>query len=73
MKEQKQTVPFNPNEVRYLNDKEASEITGKAVSTLRNERSLKKGIPFIRMGGSIRYSIKDIVSYMDGCRIQTGQ
>ena len=66
-----QAVTFNPNEIRYLNDKEVSKITGKAVATLRNERSLRKGIPYIKAGGKVLYSLQDIISYMNDHRVNT--
>lgn len=73
MTDTSQAVTLNPNEIRYLNDKEVSKITGKAIATLRNERSLRKGIPYIKAGGKILYSLQDIVKYMNDHRVNTEQ
>lgn len=52
----------------YVDEKEASRITGIKVSTLRNHRHKRKGIPYIKFGG-IKYKVTDIKEHMDGNRI----
>jgi predicted DNA-binding transcriptional regulator AlpA len=50
----------------YLNEKEVSAITGRAISTLRNERFLRRGLPYLKIGGrSIRYRSQDVIAYME--------
>jgi len=57
-------------EKKYLNEKEVAAVTGRAVSTLRNERFMRKGLPYLKIGGrSIRYKNEDVISYMEGRRI----
>lgn len=57
-------------EKKYLNEKEVAAITGRAVSTLRNERFMRKGLPYLKVGGrSIRYKSEDVIAYMEGRRI----
>lgn len=57
-------------EKTYLNEKEVAQVTGRAVSTLRNERFLRKGLPYLKIGGrSIRYKSEDVIAYMEGRRI----
>jgi predicted DNA-binding transcriptional regulator AlpA len=54
--------------MRYLNEREVSELTGIAVQTLRNQRSSKNPnmIPYIRIGRKlIRYDLRDVHQYMD--------
>jgi predicted DNA-binding transcriptional regulator AlpA len=58
-------------ETRYLNEKQVAEITGRALSTLRNERSQGKGIPYIKVGRSIRYDYSDVVKFMDAHKVMT--
>lgn len=54
----------------YLNEVEAAAITRRAVSTLRNERHLRRGIPYLKIGRrSIRYKLEDILSFMEGRRV----
>lgn len=55
---------------KYLNEKEVAEITGRAVSTLRNERFLRKGLPYLKIGGrSIRYLTQDVADFMEARRV----
>lgn len=54
----------------FLNEKETSELTGKALSTLRNDRHLRRGIPYLKVGArDIRYQTQDVLTYMTACRI----
>ena len=73
MSDPNQTITFNPNEIQYLNEKQVSKLTGKAVATLRNERSKRIGINFIKAGGKVIYDIQDIIKYMNDRRIVTEQ
>ena len=58
-------------EKKYLNEKEVAAITGRAVSTLRNERFMRKGMPYLKVAGvqSIRYLNEDVIAFMEGRRI----
>jgi len=56
---------------RYLNEKQLAEITGMALSTIRNHRAARKGIPYVKMQKSVRYDLDDVVRFMDGNKIQT--
>jgi predicted DNA-binding transcriptional regulator AlpA len=54
----------------FLNEKEVSQITGRAISTLRNERFMRKGLPYYKVGGrSVRYATKEVMSSMTSRRI----
>ena len=54
----------------FLNEREAAELTGRALSTLRNERHLRRGIPYLKIGRrGVRYKIEDVLSYMEARRI----
>ena len=44
-------------------------MTGRAVQTLRNDRCKCKGIPYSKIGASIRYKVEDVVAFMEGHRI----
>jgi len=56
---------------QYLNEKQVKEITGIALSTLRNHRFLRKGIPYSRYGRKIIYKQEDVIAYLDGHKIKT--
>ena len=59
------------SDIKYLNEKQASAITGFALPTLRNHRHLGKGIPYVKAGKSVRYNQKDVVDYMERHKIET--
>jgi len=55
----------------FLNEKEVAAVTGRAVSTLRNERFLRRGFPYLKILGqrSVRYKTADILAGMEANRI----
>jgi len=59
------------SKAKYLTEKEAANLTGFSLSTLRNHRHLGKGIPYIKAGKSVRYSFADILHFMDSHRVDT--
>ncbi|MFZ5517670.1 MAG: helix-turn-helix transcriptional regulator [Candidatus Zhuqueibacterota bacterium] len=61
------------DEVKYLTEKQVAEITKFALSTLRNYRFLGKGIPYIKIGKSVRYNYTDVIEYMESFRVNTKQ
>ena len=60
-------------EVKYITENEVSVITGRALSTLRNDRSRGQGIPYIKCGRSVRYSYQDVIDWMESRKISTSQ
>ncbi|WP_339137136.1 MAG: helix-turn-helix domain-containing protein [Candidatus Electrothrix sp. GW3-4] len=54
---------------KWITEKDVAEMTGRAVQTLRNDRCKCKGIPYSKIGASIRYKVEDVVSFMEGHRI----
>jgi hypothetical protein len=56
---------------QYLNEKQVAEITNRALSTLRNDRFLNRGIPYIKAGKSVRYDLNDVTNYMESRKIVT--
>ena len=54
---------------RYLTEKEASETSGIAVSTLQNWRNLNKGPVFVKPGGTcVRYPLSKLLEFMEARR-----
>ena len=58
---------------KYITEKKVAEITSRALSTLRNERFLGKGIPYIKIGKSVRYKYEDVIEFMEMRRVETDQ
>jgi predicted DNA-binding transcriptional regulator AlpA len=55
---------------RYINEKEVARITGRGLQTLRNDRHRGRGLPYIKMGRSVRYSLEDVIAYMEARKIE---
>ena len=56
---------------QYLNEKQVKDITGRALSSLRNDRNKRQGIPYVKVGRSVRYNQEDVISFMENCKINT--
>ncbi len=56
---------------KYINEVQVAEITGRALSTLRNERARKEGIPYVKIGRSVRYEFRDVINFMNAHKIET--
>ena len=55
----------------YITEKEVTLLTGRALSSLRNDRFNRQGFPYIKMGRSVRYNKQDIIAFMEKRKIQT--
>jgi hypothetical protein len=58
-------------EVQYLTENEVSRITRRALQTLRNDRHRRRGIPYVKVGRSVRYKLVDVYEFMESRRIET--
>jgi hypothetical protein len=56
---------------KLINEHEASNILGRSVPTLRKDRWAGTGVPFIKIGSSVRYSVKDLQEYIALHRMQS--
>ena len=56
---------------QYLTEREVSQMTRRALSTLRNERAAGRGMPYIKVGRSVRYSLADVIRYMEERKVNT--
>lgn len=56
-------------EIKYLTEVHVAKITNRALSTLRNERSRGVGIPYLKIGRSVRYNLQDVVLWMESHKV----
>ena len=54
---------------RWLEPMEVERITGKKLQTLANERYRGTGIPYYKVGASVRYKLADVISFMEQYRV----
>ncbi len=52
-----------------LTTKEVADLTGLSRETLAQWRSQRRGIPYLKIGRSVRYAIADVQAYLEGCRV----
>ena len=57
----------------YLTEQQVAEMTERAVGTLRNDRWMDRGIPFIRFGRQVRYDLDDVIAFMESHRVSTNE
>jgi predicted DNA-binding transcriptional regulator AlpA len=53
------------NNDTLLSDKQMSLVYGFSIKTLQNHRSLRVGIPYIKLGKMVRYRKKDVDEYIE--------
>ncbi len=54
---------------KYIDETEASRITGLATQTLRNWRCQRRGFPYVKLKRAVRYDVEDIKKFMINRRI----
>jgi hypothetical protein len=69
--EQKQGVKVYLDRFRYITEQEVSELTGRGLQTLRNDRHMGRGFPYTKLGRSVRYRLGEILDIMESRRIET--
>jgi predicted DNA-binding transcriptional regulator AlpA len=61
------------NNIKYVDERAVSQITGRALATLRNDRYVGQGIPYVKMGRSVRYRLDDVINYMESHKVKTNR
>lgn len=56
-------------DIRLYTAKEVQELTGIDTGTLSNWRYQNKGIPYVKLGGAVRYEHSAIAAYIAQSRI----
>ena len=52
-----------------LTTEQVADLTGLSKETLAQWRSQKRGIPYLKIGRSVRYDSADVHQYLAGCRV----
>jgi predicted DNA-binding transcriptional regulator AlpA len=55
---------------KFINEKQVAEMTRLSVATLRNDRWLGRGIPYVKLGRSVRYSLEAVLNYMQAHTVE---
>jgi len=62
-------------DLRYITEQKVSELTGLALSTLRNDRARagRRRLPYHKIGRSVRYLESDVIAFMEKHRIEAAE
>lgn len=55
---------------KYIDEREVSKITGRAIQTLRNDRHKGQGLPYRKFNRQVRYRLDEVIDAMESRRIQ---
>jgi hypothetical protein len=55
--------------IKVIDEKQAAAIMRRSIQTLRNDRHLRRGCPYLKIGRSVRYTISDIHNFLAASRI----
>ncbi|OQA91181.1 MAG: hypothetical protein BWY26_01115 [Elusimicrobia bacterium ADurb.Bin231] len=58
-------------ENEYIDERDLSRLIKRALSSIRNDRFKGQGVPFIKVGRSVRYSYSDAIAFMEQRKIKT--
>lgn len=56
-------------DLKLLTPGEVAKVTGLSVETLAQWRSQRRGIPYLKVGRAVRYDLRDVQEYLEGCRV----
>jgi predicted DNA-binding transcriptional regulator AlpA len=55
---------------KYLDERQVSRLTGRAIQTLRNDRHKGQGLPYRKLGRLVRYREDEVIEAMESRRVQ---
>ena len=56
-------------ETSYMTERQAAAFTSLSVHKFRQDRFHCRGIPYVKLGRAVRYSVDDLRAYMAAHRI----
>lgn len=55
----------DPERPRYITERDVAAMTGLSTKCLQSWRFARKGIPFVKLGSAVRYSVADVVKFIE--------
>jgi hypothetical protein len=56
----------------YVDEKTVAKIRNRSVQSLRNDRCLGRGLPYVKDGRLVRYFLPDVYADMESKKINPG-
>jgi hypothetical protein len=57
-------------ERELLKERETAQLLKRSIHTLRRDRFEGKGLPYIKVGGQVRYPVSRIEQYLDAHTVE---
>jgi hypothetical protein len=54
---------YSSHKGQLLTETEVAERQNRSVKTLQNQRVIGNGIPFLKLGRSVRYRLSDVIAW----------
>jgi len=58
---------------KWLNEVEVSELVGRSVSALRQDRMYGRGLPYVKLGRQVRYRMQDLAAFSEENLVKGGR
>ena len=58
---------------RFIDENETAGMLSISVHTLRGQRHARRGLPFYKLGRSVRYRLSDVLEHMSGLKVKTAE
>jgi predicted DNA-binding transcriptional regulator AlpA len=56
---------------QLIDTRQLSELLQIQTSTIEKARVMRRGIPYVKLGRSVRYKLSDVLSHIDSKRVAT--
>jgi len=60
-------------EERFIDETETAGMLSISVHTLRGQRHTRRGLPYYKLGRSVRYRLSDVLEHMAGLKVKTAE
>lgn len=60
-------------DIFYVSEKRVSQIIGRALSSLRNDRFNRRGLPYYKFGRAVKYRLDEVIKWAEARRVLTDQ
>jgi hypothetical protein len=72
-KDKEKTMQDSSQSLKYVSEQELSAMIGRSRSSLQKDRFYRRGIPYVKNGKNVRYSVRDAQDYMAARRINPAE
>lgn len=52
-----------------LDEKDVSRLLKRSLASIRRDRLMRKGVPYVRIGGCVRYTPQALREFLNACAV----